>query len=126
MVRGVLDASVLIGPPVDPATLPDAGAISVMTLAELEIGVLVADATTREERLRVLLDAQRELEPLPVDESVARNYAALVAAARRLGRRPGVIDTIVAATARRHSVPVMTRDRDFLAFDGEVEVVILD
>ncbi|MBI2684186.1 MAG: PIN domain-containing protein [Actinobacteria bacterium] len=88
--------------------------------------MLVADPATREERLRVLLDAQRELEPGPVDESVARNYAALVAAARRSGRRPGVIDTILAATARRHSVPVVTRDRDFLAFEGEVDVVILD
>jgi predicted nucleic acid-binding protein len=45
-------------------------------------------------------------------------FARLVARARREGRRPKVPDTIIAATAAAHRMPVYTQDEDFDAIPG--------
>ena len=102
--------------------LPDEAAISVVTLAELELGVHMAESEiVRGARLRTLRAAQATYVALPVDEPVASAFAELVAEARRTGRRPKVQDTWIAATARAHGVAVFTQDADF---DGlAVEVV---
>jgi len=94
--------------------LPDEAAISVVTLAELELGVHLASSVTgRGQRLRTLQAAQATYVALPVDAVVASAFAELVAAARREGRRPRVQDAWIAATARAHGVAVYTQDRDF-------------
>jgi predicted nucleic acid-binding protein len=96
--------------------LPGAGAISVVTVAELYLGVLMADdLTTRAQRLRTLSSVESLFEPLPIDADVTRAFAELVAEARRQGRRPKVMDTWIAATAVAHGLPVYTQDDDFLA-----------
>jgi predicted nucleic acid-binding protein len=128
-VRAILDTSVFIasehGRPIDAAALPDEAAISVVTLAELMLGVhLAADETTRGRRLSTLSAAQSTYAALPVDETVAAAFSELVAIARREGRRPKVQDTWIAATARAHEVPVCTQDADFDAFTG-LEVIRL-
>ena len=115
--RGVLDTSVFIaresGRPLGP--LPAAGAISVVTVAELHLGVLLAgDPAVRERRLRTLAAVEALFEPLPIEADVARTFAGLVAEARRLGRRPRIMDTWIAATAVAHGLPVYTQDEDFL------------
>jgi predicted nucleic acid-binding protein len=113
--RGVLDTSVFIaketGRPL--AELPEASAVSVVTLAELHLGVLMAQGSVRARRLRTLTMVQNTFEPLPIDPEVARTFAELVAEARRLRKRPKIIDTWIAATAVAHDVPVYTQDEDF-------------
>jgi len=62
---------------------------------------------------------------LAVDADVARAYARLLAAARSTSTRPRAMDLLIAATAAAHSVPIYTRDRDFLQLRG-VDVRLID
>lgn len=124
-MRGLLDTSVFIAGEQGRATaaerLPDEAAVSVVTLAELELGVhLAADETVRAGRIRTLRAVQSTYVALPVDDDVASAFAALVAAARRAGRRAKVQDAWIAATARAHDVPVYTQDDDFDALAVDV------
>lgn len=102
----------------------DAG-ISVVSLAELGVGVLLARRLEdRAARLAVLAEIEHRFDALPVDIAVARAYAEIVASARRRGSRPRPFDALIAATAIVHDVPVYTRDRDFLRLRGvKVELV---
>ena len=125
-MRGLLDTSVFIadedGRPLASDRLPDEAAISVITLAELELGVhMAASEAVRGMRLRTLQATQSTYVALPVDAAVASAFAELVAIARRAGRRPKVQDAWIAATARAVGVPVYTQDRDF--DDLSVDVV---
>jgi predicted nucleic acid-binding protein len=125
-VRGLLDTSVFIadeqGRELATDRLPDEAAISVVTLAELELGVhLATSEDARGRRLRTLQAARSTYVALPVDEEVASAFAELVAAARRAGRRPRLQDAWIAATAKAHSVPVHSQDEDF--DDLGVEVI---
>lgn len=96
-----------------------------MTLAELHVGVLIArDDETRETRLDTLCVIEREFDPLPVDDDVRRQFASIVAEARRRGSKPQVIDALIAATAATHRMPLYTQDSDFVAFRGP-EVVLV-
>jgi predicted nucleic acid-binding protein len=115
--RGILDTSVFIaketGRPL--AELPDAAAVSVVTFAELHLGVLMAQGSAvRARRLRTLTMVQNTFEPLPIDPEVARTFAELVAEARRYRKRPKIMDTWIAATAVAHDIPVYTQDEDFV------------
>ncbi len=116
--QGLLDTSVFIaeesGRPLGP--LPRLAAISVVTLAELHLGVLMADdLAIRTQRLRTLSAVEALFEPLPIDVAVARLFAELAAEARRQGRRPQIMDTWIAATALTHNLPVYTQDDGFRA-----------
>ena len=114
--QGLLDTSVFIareaGRPL--GDLPEAPAVSVITVAELHLGVLMAQgASIRARRLRTLTAVQSAFEPLPIDSEVTRTFAELVAEARRHGKRPKIMDTWIAATAVAHGLPVYTQDEDF-------------
>lgn len=116
-MRGLLDKSVFIADEQkrEPASrLPDEAAISVVTLAELQLGVhMAATEERRARRLRTLQSAHATYAALPIDEVVASAFAELVATARRAGHRPKVQDTWIAATARAHASAVYTQDSDF-------------
>jgi predicted nucleic acid-binding protein len=117
-VRGILDTSVFIaeeqGRALAADRLPDEAAISVVTLAELELGVhMAAGEEVRARRLRTLQALQQTYVALPIDAAVASAFAELVATARRAGRRPKVQDTWIAATARAHDATVFSQDTDF-------------
>ena len=119
--RGLLDTSVFIAQESGRklGILPATAAISVVTLAELHLGVLLANGVaTRARRLRTLTAVEAAFEPLPVDAQVARSFAEIVAEARRLRRRPKIMDTWIAATAAVHDLPIYTQDDDFLAIPG--------
>jgi len=121
---GLLDTSVFVaresGRPL--AALPDEGRVSVITVAELRIGVLVAeDASIRAQRLATL-SAVEALEPLPVDDAAARAFAEIVADSRRRQKRPKILDALIAATARSRAMAVYTQDADFEDMVG-VDVV---
>ena len=94
-------------------TPPRRIAVSVITIAELRLGVLAAgDGPTRTRRLETLTRADG-LDPLPVDRSVAGAWAALRLALREAGRRMPLNDSWIAATAIAHDVPVVTQDADY-------------
>lgn len=100
--------------PLDAERVPDEGAVSVVTLAELELGVhLATTEADRARRLRTLQVVQSNYVALPIDAAVATHFAELVAVLRRAARRVGVQDAWIAATARAHGVPVYTQDADF-------------
>jgi len=89
--------------------------VSVATITELEIGVLMAgDPASRRVRAGTLGEA-RALVPLVYDEAVGSELARLVAALRRAGRRLPLFDAVIAATAVVKGLPVYTQDRDFIA-----------
>jgi predicted nucleic acid-binding protein len=116
--QGLLDTSVFIareaGRPL--GHLPNAAAVSVVTLAELHLGVLMAQSSNiRARRLRTLTAVQNAFEPLSIDSEVARTFAELVAESRRRGKRPKIMDTWIAATAVAYDLPVYTQDEDFEA-----------
>ena len=125
MSRGLLDTSVLIAS--DLAPLPGELAISVISLAELHYGVLVApSADARAVRLARLSGLQRRFDPLPVDEAVADSYGRLAATTVQQGRQPRrrVMDLLIAATAHAHSAVLYTRNGDDLrGLDDLVEIV---
>lgn len=120
-MRAILDTSVFIASesdrPLATEAIPEEAAISVVTLAELMLGVhLASDEATRARRLETLSAVQTTYVGLPIDEAVASAFAELVAAARRAGRRPKVQDAWIAATARAHNVAICSQDGDFDAF----------
>lgn len=94
--------------------LPDRVAVSVVSLGELELGVLAADGDVRARRADTLALA-RESDPLPISESVMTAWAHLVSDCRRAGiqRTVRLTDAMIAATAVAHGLPVVTQDADF-------------
>lgn len=119
--RAIADTSIFIanetGRPLDTSALPDELAVSVITIGELRAGVLAAtDLTTRDRRLRTLT-AALELDPVPIDTSVAEHWAKLRVALRDSGLRMGVNDSWIAATALALDVPLLTQDEGFPALD---------
>ena len=127
--RGVLDTSVFIasesGRPLTEDLLPDEAAVSVVTLAELQAGVLAARDTQTRARRMATLDVLGDIEVLPVDAEVARVWAQLRVSLAEAGRRINVNDLWIAATAARHRLPVVSQDDDFGAVDGLAGVVVL-
>jgi predicted nucleic acid-binding protein len=125
--RGVLDTSVLIADDITP--IPGELAISIISIAELQFGVLVAKSPEAQAlRLARLSAIQRRFEALPVDEAVADSYARLAAAVVRVGRQPPArtMDLLIAATAVAHSAAVYTRNTDdFAGLEQFVDVVSL-
>lgn len=127
MSRAVLDTSVLIAREQGRALerpLPEDVAISVVSIAELELGVLMArDAQTRGARLRTLSEIRSLGAALPIDERVASAYAQLAANTLIAGRKPRIHDTWIAATALVNGAEVWTQDADFTDFAQTVDVV---
>jgi predicted nucleic acid-binding protein len=125
--RALLDTSVVIslarGEELALADPPGEAAIAAITLCGLHHGVLVAGDRQRPGRLATLAYVERRFTVLDLDARVAPHYGRIVAAARAEGRKPGTADALIAATAAAHSLPVLTRDRDFAALPG-VDVVL--
>lgn len=114
--RAILDTSVIIAG--DLAPIPGVLAISAISVAELQFGVLIAKtAAVRAERLRRLSIVQKHFDALPVDEAVAISYGRLAAAVVESGRQPRrrAMDLLIAATAHAHGARVYTRNIDDFA-----------
>jgi predicted nucleic acid-binding protein len=114
---GLLDTSVFVarevGRPL--AELPEKVAVSVVTIGELQLGVLLAgDAATRARRADTLALA-RNADPIPASEAIIVEWARLVAACRSAGiqRRVKLTDALIAATAIEHGLPVVTQNDDY-------------
>lgn len=124
-MRAVLDTSVIIAG--DLIALPGELAISAVTIAELQFGVLVTKKDdVRAVRLRRLSQLQRHFDPLPVDDAVAISYGELAAASAGAGRQPRArtMDLLIAATAHAHDARLYTRNaKDLVGIEDLVEIV---
>jgi predicted nucleic acid-binding protein len=114
---GLLDTSVFIaretGRPL--GELPERVAVSVVTFGELQLGVLsAADDSTRARRADTLALA-RSADPIVISEAVMTAWARLVADCSTAGihRTVKLTDSLIAATAIEHGLPVVTQDDDF-------------
>ncbi len=122
MRRGLADTSVFIARerdrPLRVDEFPDQLAVSVITIGELRAGVLAADDIVARDRRLATLTSALQLDPVPIDESVAAAWARLRILLRERGRRMPVNDSWIAATAMSLDVPIVTQDADFPAVDG--------
>ncbi|CAN5885889.1 type II toxin-antitoxin system VapC family toxin [soil metagenome] len=120
--RGLLDTSVFIatesGRELDEARIPAEVATSVVTLAELQLGVLAAThADVRAQRLATL-ETLADMEIIPIDEDAARAWARLRVHLAETGRRVRINDLWIAAIGAGRGLPVVTQDDDFDPVDG--------
>jgi hypothetical protein len=117
VTSGLLDTSVFITRETDRplGPLPDRVAVSVVTIGELELGVLAAVDDEVVARRADTLALAREPDPIPVSEPVMAAWARLVIDCRRAGvhRTIRLTDALIAATAIVHGLPVVTQDEDF-------------
>jgi predicted nucleic acid-binding protein len=114
---GLLDTSIFIAREDgrEVGELPDRVAVSVVTIGELQLGVLnAADDATRARRADTLALA-RGADPIPISEAVMVSWARLVADCRSAGAQCTVklTDALIAATAVEHGLPVITQDSDY-------------
>ena len=125
-MRALLDTSFFVatesGRPLGEMERVTETEVSVVTLAELTVGVLMADDDDRSARVATLSAVESMWDPLPIDAEVARQFARIVAALRAGGRRVPILDALVAATAIVEQIPVVTQDNDYEAIPG-VEVI---
>jgi predicted nucleic acid-binding protein len=114
---GLLDTSVFIaredGRPL--GDLPDKVAVSVVTIGELQLGLLNAGDDAVRARRADTLALARAADPIPISEAIMVSWARLVADCRRAGiqRTVKLMDALIAATAIEHGLPVITQDADY-------------
>ncbi len=114
---GLLDTSVFIARETarEMAELPARVAVSVISIGELELGVLAAEDPTIRARRADTLALARSADPIPISEAVMAAWARLVADCRAAGiqRAVKLTDALNAATAVEHGLPIVTQDEDY-------------
>ena len=122
MARLILDTTALVDAERTAGTLgrliddEDDVAIAAITVAELVVGIELADEARRSRRAAFV---QRILGAVPVEDydvPVATEHARLLAHVRRTGRPRGAHDLIIAATAAARDRVIVSSDAT--AFDG--------
>jgi predicted nucleic acid-binding protein len=118
VTRGLADTSVFIAResdrPLQESLFPDELAVSIITIGELRAGVLATnDVKICDQRLATLTAAMT-LDPIPVDDDVAAQWARLRVLLRDSGQRMSVNDSWIAATALALNVPIVTQDDDYI------------
>lgn len=91
-------------------------AIAAITVAELQVGVLLADESRRSAREEFVTALRTGLPIVDYDVTVADAHAQLLVHVRRAGTPRGAHDLLIAATARATRREVVTADQ--AAFDG--------
>lgn len=126
--RALLDTSVFIaqesGRPIALQQIPEQVAVSVVTLAELQLGVLLAaNAAVRRRRLATYRNAL-QFEPIPIDNAVGDEWAELRSNLGVAKKSLTSNDLWIAATARHLGVPIVTQDRELVKVPG-VKVIVV-
>jgi len=104
-LTALIDTSVLVNSAAP--TLAEPWVVSVVSVGELEAGVLLAtDSAARAQRLRRLTAVLAETLIIPIERAVAARYGELRAAT---GRQPAN-DLWIAATALAHDFTLITAD----------------
>ncbi|KUH94892.1 ribonuclease [Mycolicibacterium acapulense] len=125
----MLDTSVFIadenGRQLETSLFPEQLATTVVTLAELNAGVLAARTSDiRARRLRTL-DAVADMTAFPVDEEAARLWALLCVHVAEASRRVRINDVWIAAIAAARQLPVVTQDGNFDVLEGVAGLTIV-
>jgi predicted nucleic acid-binding protein len=128
MSQGLLDTSVFIaqesGRAISLKHIPEQVAVSVVTLAELQLGVLLAtNASVRRRRLATYRNAL-QFEPIPIDNAVGDEWAELRSNLGAGKKSLTANDLWIAATARHLGVPLITQDRELAKIPG-VQVIVV-
>jgi predicted nucleic acid-binding protein len=114
---GLLDTSIFIARedqrPL--GELPERVAVSVVTIGELQLGVLAAVDDDARARRAETLSVARGADPIPISEAVMVSWARLAADCRSAGvqRTIKLTDALIAATAVEHGLRVVTQDSDY-------------
>jgi predicted nucleic acid-binding protein len=127
--RGLLDTTIFIaresGRLIEENLLPDEAATTVITLAELQAGVLAAaDIETRARRLATL-ESVADMHAFSVDEAAARIWAQMRVHLAETGRRVRINDLWIAAVAAANGLPVITQDDDFEPVRGVAGLAVI-
>ena len=116
MSRLLLDTTFLVDADRSKASLDDLiadddeVAIAAITVAELLVGVLLADTPHRVDRQQFVDDVRVSIPIVEYDTTIAAAHAELLVAVRRQGRPRGAHDLIIAATATATQREVVTAD----------------
>ncbi|XVQ86023.1 type II toxin-antitoxin system VapC family toxin [Microbispora siamensis] len=101
--------------------------ISAITTAALSVGVLVASGPQElAQRMKILQAAEAEFDPLPFDETAAREYGQRWTSVIASGRkpRPRTADLVIACVAIANQLPLYTcNPNDFKGLDHLLNVV---
>jgi predicted nucleic acid-binding protein len=95
--------------------LPKRVAVSVVSIGELQLGVLNAEHDAIRSRRADTLALARAADTIPISEAVMVAWARLVADCKEAGihRTIRLTDSLIAATAVEHGLPVVTQDSDY-------------
>lgn len=116
MSRLLLDTTFLLDADRSRASLDDLiadndeVAIAAITVAELLVGVLLADEAHQSDRQQFVNQVRDTIPIVDYDASVAVAHAELLVAVRRQGRPRGAHDLIIAATANATQREVVSAD----------------
>lgn len=119
---GLLDTSVFVakedGRPL--GELPERVAVSVVSIGELQLGVLNAEDDSTRSRRADTLALARAADTIPISEAVMVAWARLVADCKSaaIHRAIRLTDTLIAATAIERGLPVVTQDSDYTKIAG--------
>jgi predicted nucleic acid-binding protein len=91
--------------------------VSIITVGELRAGVLSAAEVRARDRRLATFTAAMAMDPVPVDDDVAEQWARLRVLLRDSEQRMPVNDSWIAATAMALAVPVITHDDDYVELD---------
>lgn len=115
--KGLGDTSLFIATetdrPIRHDRMPAEISVCVITVAELQAGVLAAQTVADRAARLATLDHVGELQPLPVDAAAASAWARLRVEIHQAGRRVSVNDLWIAAVAIANDLPVVTQNGDF-------------
>jgi predicted nucleic acid-binding protein len=127
--RGLLDTSVVIAlSSIEASQLPEEGAISAITFAELSAGPHATDdLEERARRQDRLQRVETTFDPIPFDGAAARAYGrvyATVLAGGRKARGRRALDLLIVATGLAQGLPLYTcNPGDFAGLGDLVDVV---
>lgn len=103
--------------------------VSILTIAELQYGITAHDNLVEQQRRRARIQTTLDhCEVLPFDLASTEFYATLCSLMRQHGRSPRGrrLDLMIAATAARHDLPLLTRNaEDLTGLDTALTVVNL-
>lgn len=87
--------------------------LSVLSIGEVALGIeSLADGKRKRNLASWLLELERDYADrlLPIDRDTAHMWGEIAARLRRSGRTLGAVDGLIAATALRHGLHLMTRN----------------
>ena len=95
--------------------------LSVLTIGEMEKGIVKLPQSRRRTSLEALLDElihRFDSHILDLDQATSRKWGRLTGNLERKGRVLPIIDSLIAATALKHDLILVTRNEDDFAGTG--------